>query len=218
MTLKLRNWKVVAVIAGVVAVAALTVVLVQANIAARDADVVARVNGERITSQDVAELQASYQQYYDVEITTGQALEQLITQKVLYQEARHKGHLLTMEEAEQELHAQLGAANLTPEDFRAQLDVYGVSYDEYVEHYRKQTAIEHYLTAEVPVVEVTEEEARELYNDYVQQFPDEEFPPFEEMESYMTSILEQERQQEAQEAMLLLIEQLREEADIQIYT
>lgn len=193
--------------------AALTVVLVMAGIGARDADVVARVNGEKLMTGDVARVQASYQQY-GIPVTFDQALDHLITETVLYQEARRRGHLLTREEADQELQAQLAAANRTLEDFRAQLDWYGLSYDTYIEDYRKQTAIENYLTAEVPVAEVTEEEARELYNDYVQQSPDDEFPPFEEMQSYITAILEQERQQEAQEAMLLLIEKLKEEADI----
>jgi hypothetical protein len=63
LKLKLKNWKIVAVIGGIVAVAALTVVLVMAGIGARDADVVARVNGERLTTGDVARVQASYQQY-----------------------------------------------------------------------------------------------------------------------------------------------------------
>ncbi len=215
MNLSFKGRKFPGGVAGIVAVAALAVVLVLVIMMVPRADVAARVNGEKILAEDVEQMQEEYQQH-GMSITFDQALEQLITQTLLLQAAQQEGHLLTMEEADQELQDQLAAANRTIEDFQAQLDLYGISYDEYLEDYREHASIEKYLTAAVPVDEVTEEEAREFYDDYAQQYPDEDLPSFEDAKSDIIQMLEQEKRQEAQEAMQLLIRDLREEADIRI--
>jgi len=208
-----RRWKFGGGVAGIVGIAALAVVLALVIMMVPRAEVAARVNGERILAEDVEQMQEEYQQY-GMSLTFDQALEQLITKALLLQAAKQSGHLLTIEEADQEFQDQLAAANRTIEDFLAQLDLYGMSYDEYLEDYREHASIENYLTAAVPVDEVTEEEAREFYDDYAQQHPDEELPSFEDAKSGIIQMLEQERRQDAQVAMQLLIEDLREEATI----
>lgn len=208
-----RQWKLTGGIWGIVGVAALAVVLVLVIMMVPRAEVAARVNGEKILAEDVEQMQEQYQQR-DMSITFDQALEQLITKALLLQAAEQSGHLLTMEEADQQLQDQLAATNRTKEDLLAQLDLYGMSYDEYLEEYREHASIENYLTAAVPVDEVTEEEAREFYDDYAQQHPDEELPSFEDAKSGIIQMLEQEKRQEAQLAMQLLIEDLRAEASI----
>jgi len=213
MRLDRKKGKTIAGIAGIAAAAALAVVLILATVGAPGPDVVASVNGEKIMAEDVAAVQARYLQY-GMNLTPVQALEELIIEELVYQEAKHEGHLLAMEEAGQELRAQLGAANLTLEDLQVQLDSYEISYEEYLEDFRRQLAIDDYMAAEVPVPEVTDEEAREYYEDYEQQFPNDELPPFEEVKSEIIAHLEQEMQQEA---VLLLIEDLKGKADIQIY-
>jgi len=211
MHLDRKKGKTIAGIAGIAAVAVLAVVLVLAATGAPGPDVVARVNGEKIMAEDVAAVQARYLQY-GMNLTPVQALAELIMEELVYQEAKHEGHLLAMEEAEQELRAQLGAANLTLEDLQVQLDSYEISYEEYLEDFRRQLAIDDYMAAEVPVPEVTDEEAREFYEVYRQQLPDEDVPPFEEVKSQIIAHLEQEMQQEA---VLLLIEDLKQKADIE---
>ena len=217
MRLDRKKGKIIAGIAGIAAVAVLAVVLILATVGGPGPDVAARVNGEKIMAEDVAAVQARYLQY-GMNLTPVQALEQLIMEELVYQEAKHEGHLLAMEEAEQELRAQLGAANLTLEDLQVQLDSYEISYEEYLEDFRRQLAIDDYVAAGVPVPEVTDEEATEYYEDYRESFllryPDQPFPPFEQVQSEIVKLLSQEKQQEA---MLLLIEDLKEKADIQIY-
>jgi len=218
MRLDRRKGKTIAGIAGIAAVAVLTVLLILGTIGAPGSDVLASVNGEKITTEDAARVQASYLQS-GMNITTQQALEQLITEKLLYQKAEEAGYSLTPEEAEQELQTQLGAANLTREDLQAQLDWSHISYEEYLEDFRRQLAIENYLNDTVPVDAVTEEEARAYYEDYresfLQQYPDQPFPPFEQVQSEIVKLLSQEKQQEA---MLILIEELKEKADVRRYT
>jgi len=211
-----RRWKLSGGISGIVGIAALVVVLALVIMMVPRAEVAARVNGEQILAEDVKEIQEDYQEQ-GMPITFEQALEQLITKTLLYQAAKQHDHVLTTEEADEELQAQLAAANRTIEEFLAQLDLYGMSYEEYLEDYREHVSIENYLTAAVPVDEVTEEEAREFYDDYAQQHPDEELPSFEDAKSGIIAMLEQEKRQESQEAMQLLIQDLRDEADIHIY-
>lgn len=217
MRLDRKKGKIIAGIAGIAAVAVLTVVLILATVGAPDPDVVARVNGEKIMADDVAAVQARYLQY-GMNLTPVQALEELIIEELVYQEAKHEGHLLAMEEAGQELHAHLGAANLTLEDLQVQLDSYEMSYEEYLEDFRRQLAIDDYMAAEVPVPEVTNEEAWEYYEDYREsyllRYPDQPFPPFEQVQSEIVNSLSQEKQQEA---MLILIEELKDKADITYY-
>ena len=208
-----RRWKFGGGVWVIVGMAALAVVLVLAIMMVPRAEVAARVNGEKILAEDVEQMKEQYQQR-GMSITFDQALEQLIAKVLLLQAAEQQGHLITMEEADQKWQDQLAAANRTIEDFMAQLDLYGVSYDEYLEDYREHASIENYLTAAVPVDEVTEEEAREFYDDYAQQHPDEELPSFEDAKSGIIQMLEQERRQDAQVAMQLLIEDLREKANV----
>jgi parvulin-like peptidyl-prolyl isomerase len=208
-----RRWKFGGGVWVIVGMAALAVVLVLVIMMVPRAEVAARVNGEKILAEDVEQMKEQYQQS-GMSITFDQALEQLIAKVLLLQAAEQQGHLITMEEADQKWQDQLAAANRTIEDFMAQLDLYGVSYDEYLEDYREHASIENYLTAAVPVDEVTEEEAREFYDDYAQQHPDEELPSFEDAKSGIIQMLEQERRQDAQVAMQLLIEDLREKANV----
>ena len=59
---RLRSRRVIAVVAAATAIAVVTVVLV--TLGAANGDLVATVNGERITAGDVAQMQARYEFYY----------------------------------------------------------------------------------------------------------------------------------------------------------
>ncbi len=200
-----RRWKFTGGVSVIAGVAALVVVLVLVVMMVPRAEVAARVNGERITAEDVEELQARHGISHD------QALEHLITKTILLQEAEKGGYLPTLEDVEFELHTQLAAMNMTREDLDVQLEIYGISYEEYLEGYRTELAIQSYLEATVEVPEVTEEEVEERYDFYRQTVPEEQLPPFEEIEAYLVMELEQEKHQEAISA---LIDELKEQASI----
>ncbi len=212
MSAKLKEKK---VIAGIVAVAVLVVVLVLTipvtDNGLPDNNVAATVNGEKIMQEDVAEMQQVYAAQ-DIPISEEEVLEQLIMQEVVYQAATE--YLPTEEEAEEQLEAQVAMMGWTMEEFRDMLEEEGLSYDEQLEDFRRQTAIQDYLQDAVTVPEVTEEEAREFYEEYKQQYPEEELPPFEEVEPQIVMQLEQQKQQEA---IGPFIEELIEKADIEEY-
>jgi len=203
IALQFRNRKAIAMVAGVVAFAVIAVVLILGTVGAPDADLLAVVNGDRITSEDVAKLQARYEACR-TSIDPDPALEQLVIEKLLYREAGREPYLPTTDEAAQELQAQLEADGFTLAEFQVELELYGISYNEYLETFRRELAIRNYVDAET---QITEQQVRERYEEY-QQTPDLLLPPFQEVKEQITLELKQE-------AVLLLIQALKEEADIQ---
>jgi len=162
MALELRNWKVIAAIAGIVTVAVVAVVLILGN-----SDVLAVLDGEKITREDVEQLQERQWEWYGFSMDEDEALEEIIADKLLYREAGREGHVPpTEEETEREMEARLAAMNLTPEDFRALLDMDDASYAEYLRLYRRQLAIESYLKT---VIDVDKEEDEELFFEKVRE-------------------------------------------------
>ena len=212
ISLNRKKGKFIAGAAVIVAAAVLTGALVLATIAAPGSEVVARVNGEAITAGDVTKLRVKVYESYQMQISEEEALEQLIAETVLYQEAEQQGYAPTMDEAEQELEARVASSGRTMEDFEADLTKSGFSYEEYLQDFQRQLAINSYLDDAVQVPEVTELEARVFYENYKQESPEAELPPFEQLKSEIMALLEQQKQQEATS---LLIEELNEKADIE---
>lgn len=196
------------IIAGIAA-AVLTVVLVLVAVGAPGSTpvpgdrVVATLNGEEITEKDVYQTQVKYWWAYGQDLPYPQALELLILQKLLYREAEQGGYVPTVAETEHEWTTQLG---LTLEQIKAQLEVEGLSYDEYFEDFRTTLAIHNLEDALYAAIEVTEEEAWELYEELKET--EEELEPFEEMKSELIEFLKYER-------WLVLVREIRNNADIE---
>lgn len=222
MALELRNWKVIAAVAGIVAVAVVTAVLVLGNITARDDDtspgsiVVAVVNGDEITAEEVASVQLAMFQYDGEWLDLEEVLEQLISQKLILREAELAGYSPTIEEAEMDLLVQLADMGIPVELFHAMLEEDGLSYDEFLEYRRVRLAIVTFLDDAVEVPEVTEEEVMQAYEAYKELYmetsPDEEPPSFDEVRSQVLSLLEERRREDA---ISVFMEELRSQADIQ---
>ena len=175
------------------------------------AKVVATVDGEEITSQEITRLQQSLAQQGQ-EISKEDAIEQLINQEVLSQESRQPEFIPSDEEAEQQIRAQLRQQGATLEQFKQQLQQQGIAYEEQLDDVKSQIAIQNYVdhTFEDKEFNVTEEEARALYERYKQQSA-EEIPPYEEVEPQLINSLEQQKQQQEINA---LIKDLKSDVDI----
>jgi len=157
--LQLRNWKVIAAIAGIVALVVIAVVLIVQNVAWPE-NVLAKLNGEPITREEVEARQKRHWDWYRLSMNQTEALEEIIADKLLYREAERQGHVQpTEQEAEHELETRLAAAswNVTLEAFRQDLERQGI-YDEYLRLYRRQLMIESYLETVIDV-DVEEDEA-----------------------------------------------------------
>ncbi len=207
---KPRMWKLTGRRWGIVGAAALAVVLVLAIMMMPRGEVAAWVNGERITPQEVEETQARYRAY-DMTISYDQALEHMITEMILFREAEKGGYLPTLEDAESELDAQLRMRGLTKEDLEARLDMFDIPYQEHLEDFRREMAIQDYLDAVVEVPEVTREEVEQHYAYLKQTVPEDQLAPLEEIEAHLIMELEQEKHQEA---VSDFIEELKEKASI----
>jgi len=201
---RLRNWRVIAVVAAAIAIAVVTVVLV--TLGAANGDVVATVNEEKITAEDVAQMQARYEFYYGEDYAFEEALAQLLVEAMVYQEAERAGYLLDREQAEQELRAQLVRDGWTMEELLAALEEYGIVYDDYMETFHRELAMGNYVDDEVAV---TVEQARERYDNLFEIYG-EELPPFDSMKEQI--IIDMER-----EDLARLIEGLRAEARIETF-
>jgi hypothetical protein len=213
INLNRKQGKLIAGVAVIVAVAVLTAALLLTAIAPPGSEVVAKVNGEAITAGDVTKLRVKAYEMYRIQMSEEEALEQLIAWAVLYQEAEQQGYAPTMDEAEQELEALAASSGRTIEDIKAELaNKFSFSYEEYLQDFQRQLAMESYLADTVQVPEVTEEEAREWYKDYMQQHPEAGNITFEQRELEIMALLKQEKRQEARS---LLIEELKETADIE---
>lgn len=207
---RMRNRKTLAIIAGVTAAIVILLVLIPGTLGTQDEDVVAMVNGKKITSEDVTLMRARHLAY-DRVMDADRALEQLIVDTLLYDEASRDGYILTSEEAERELHAQLEAEDLALEDFKADLELYGISYSEFLNTFRRELAIANYLD---DAIAVTEDEARERYEQYIEEYarvPDLEIPPYEDVRAQIIREIQQEK-------MSRLIRDLVREAEIIRYT
>jgi hypothetical protein len=158
MALKLRNWKVVAAAAGIAAIVVVAVVLIAQNVAWPE-HVLAKLDGQPITREEVEARQKRHWDWYRLSMNQTEALEEIIADRLLYREAEAQGHALpTGEEAEQELERRLAASfNVTLEAFRQDLERQGI-YDEYLRLYRRQLMIESYLETVIDV-DVEEDEA-----------------------------------------------------------
>jgi len=211
ISLNRKRGKLLAGIAVIVAVAVLTAALLLTAIAPPGSEVVARVNDKAITAGDVTKLQIKAYESYKMQMSKEEALEQLIAEAVLYQEAEQLGYAPTMDEAEQELETRVASSGKTMEDFKADLSKSSFSYEEYLQDFQRQLAINSYLDDAVEVPEVTELEARIFYENYKQQHPEAGNMTFEQLSSPIITLLEQQKRQEA---ISLLIEELKEKADI----
>lgn len=216
-----RNRKRWIIAAGIVVVAVIATVLVIVSAGepddngAPDRVVLATVNGEEITEEEVSRVRLRMFSWDGVLLETEEVLEQLISQRLLFREAERRDLVPTIEETEAELLGTL-PSGMTLEALRQIWREEGIIYDDYLEYYRVTLAITRYLDATIEVPAVTEEELMALYEGYReyhgQRSPEEEPPTFEEMRSTLAIMFEE---QERQKATYLLLQELRSQADIQ---
>lgn len=179
----------------------------------RTEDAVAKVNGEEINSAEIVAAQEMISQQGE-EISEENALEQVINQKIISQEVENEGYSITTEEAEATIGEQLSAQGMGLEEYKQQVEQEGVSYEEQLQRIKEELAVQKYLSDNIDeeAIAVTEEESEQFYERYQDQETEEEIPPYEEIKPQITARLEQQKQQEAINS---LIQELRQDADIE---
>jgi hypothetical protein len=177
-----------------------------------EGEVAAIVNDMEILQEDVLLFQQSLIQQGQ-QVSEQEALEQLINQEVLYQEASAQGYDVTDEEAESEIENQLTQQGMSLEEYKEQLESQEISYEEQLNSIKKQLNIQNYIDSQISEddLSVTAEEVQEYYDLYVQELGEDEAPAFEEVEDQIEMVVQQNKEQEI---ISLLVQELVEKANI----
>lgn len=180
-------------------------------------EVVATVNGEKISLDDFETQleqtrQMSLQQgiELDEEELKTQVIDEMINRVLIEQEAEKEGITVTEEEVEEEINAiieNIGGREV----FEQELSNLNLSEEELRENIEKEILMNKYLTTRTPQDEVATEEEMQAIYDEVSEGQD--LPPFEELEEELRSEVIRRKQSEIIEG---LIDSLREKADIDI--
>lgn len=183
---------------------------------------VAIVNGEEISREDFEELKSQMAAQQGLDLSSldaeaksqfeAQVIDELVIQELVEQKADESGATVSQEEIAKQIEetiAQLGGE----EAYQEALEEEGLSEEELKELIRTNLVIQAYFEEELDLssATATEEEVKEFYEKEADQ--NEEIPPLEEIESQIEGMISQQKQQEL---MTQLIEELREEADIEI--
>lgn len=198
-------------------------------------DVVAVVNGEEISGESFSEnYESQYQQLTmqaqmtgeepDQEELKSQALDMMINSELLVAKAEDEGFSASEDDIDEYLDSMaeengLESADALQEEFEAQ----GLSEDRVREDIQKEVLIEQVIdTIDIP--EPSDDELQEIYdmqveqleamNEQVEEDQAQEVPSFEELEPELE---EQAVAQKENEAVTELLEDLRDDADIETH-
>lgn len=145
------------------------------------------------------------------ELVKEQAMSVLVGNKVILQDAEEKGYEADETKVEERLE-ELKSQFETEEAMDKALAETGFTLDDMEGQLREQLVYEQYIAEEIQAGEVTDEEVKTAYDGFVES-SEEEAPAFEEMEPTIRTSLEE---QKTQEAVFARIEELKEDAEIDI--
>jgi hypothetical protein len=176
--------------------------------------IIASVNNEEISYEEILEIKRSLAQQGQ-NVSDKEIIEFIIEQKLVYQAANEEKYSVSKEEAENYIEIQLMMMEMDIEKYKEELNKMQISFEEQIELAQKNIAIQNYFSDAIDeeAISVTEEEAKEFYQMY-KSYSSDDFPEFEEIEFEIYQALEQQKQQQA---IKLLINELRKEADIKYY-
>lgn len=197
-------------------------------------DVVAVVDGEEISGDAFAEnYESQYQQLTmtaamageepDQDQLKGQALEMMINSELLVAEAQEQGFSASDEDVDEYL-ADLAESNgvESTEAFMEELEAQGLSEERIREDLHNQVMIDQVVDT-LDIAEPSEDELQEMYDAQVEQLEAmnaqveddqaQETPAFEELEPELE---EQVERQNENEAIGALLDDLRDDAEIEV--
>ncbi len=147
----------------------------------------------------------------NLQLIEDEAMSVVIGNAVLLQDAKEKGH--EADEAVVEERMEELKANFEDEDaMNEALAETGFTLEEMEEQLREQLVYESYMENEIDAPEVTDEEVQAAYDQFAES-SEEEAPAFEEMEPTIRQSLQEQNDQEATFAR---VEELREDAEIEV--
>ncbi|WP_226037097.1 SurA N-terminal domain-containing protein [Aquibacillus saliphilus] len=180
--------------------------------------VVATVNGEEIIGKKYNQMYSQtllmFQQYGQDTSNTEQVKEQTITslieQELLLQETDSKGIEVSDSEVEDSLE-QIKSQFESDEQFKEQLTTLNLTEDSLKEQLAYEIRLNQYMAEEVPDIEVSQEEV-DAYYEQLKSQQGEETPPLEDVQDQIENELVK---QQRSNALGTIIEDLKEESEIE---
>lgn len=126
--------------------------------------IVAYVNDHPITQKEVEKAQDYIKAQTGKTINQTEALKNVISQKLILEEAEKHGFNISIEETEMEIARILSTRNQTLDDFRNRVASRGQDYKVEIENYRKGLLVDKYLSAAITQPNVTDAQALSYYN------------------------------------------------------
>ncbi len=180
----------------------------------KEETIVAKVNQEEITREDLDAYKVMLEQEGGASDDMT-AIQGLINQKILYQEAK-KEIEISPSETEQIMKQQLSNQGMTLEEFKSQVNKQGQDYDEVIGSFKQQIILSQYYQNMIndSGVNITDKEAKDFYEEnkeiFLQQAPNSSYEDLEEI------IKEKLKSQKTQGLLQEKIMKLRENAEIEI--
>lgn len=153
-----------------------------------------------------------------------EAINTLVQQEAIVQEARSLGYEVSQEEIDAEYN-QIKEEFSSEEEFLSALEANNLTESKFKEMLAEELLISKFIENEVEEINITEEKIREVYDDYVanveaynEEIVDEEkkmdIPSFEELKEDIREFLKNQNQQEQASK---LIQSVVEKSDIEIF-
>ncbi|TSB45148.1 SurA N-terminal domain-containing protein [Alkalicoccobacillus porphyridii] len=192
-------------------------------------DVVATVNGVDVTKDEfIAQYEQSMQNQMMMggeanpestevdEMIKEDSIDMLVSTELLIQASNEEGIEVTDEEADAQLEQLMAMYQIgSEEDLEEILSQQGVTVDEFRDELRESMKPQKYIEQRAQVEEPTDEEIEARYEEMTAAVEDEEDTP--SLEDTRDEIAEQLRNEQANNAAPEIIEELREEGEVEIF-
>ncbi len=175
-------------------------------------DVIAEVNGEKITKEmlenEYNAMPAEMQMYFTKK---DYLTEQMVPQMLLMQEVKKAG--ISDKEADDFLNSYIKQFNMTTEELKSTMEMQGKTLDDLKEQVKAAIFINKTITSEI---EVSDEEIEAFYSENIMYMQDEEGNaiPLENISEQVKSYVISEKQKEV---LQTYIDNLKTKADIKIF-
>lgn len=171
--------------------------------------IVATVNGDQITRDEVETLEQQNQQMQGVTATLDELVEQLISSRVLLSILEDQGYQITKDDVEN-YYVEMG---IQPEQLKTEVENMNMDYDDFLEQSKDELAFSQYLSEIQEDLEVTQEEVEVFYEEQ-RMVLDQEGLTYEDVEEDLYNYILEEK---SHEVLISDIEQEMHQADIEIY-
>ncbi len=134
-------------------------------------DIAAKVNGEKITISELNRIYDSLPTQQKALMTKEVILEQLVQLKVIYQEAKKDGFVVSEDEANSKLNELFVSAGITREQFVQSLEQQGLSEKDFIKSFVEQMTAEKLINKTIlQKIEISDKDASEYYLKNIAEF------------------------------------------------